>query len=177
MDYVWDVFLHKILIQSSISDTWWFWDVGSKTRLPAVKARKWKLEVCVPIIIKATMQIYLMDKRALSLFLGVVSGHFVCDTFCGMDYAWHFSLGNFDTKPNLQHLVVLRCRFWLPLPNMKAGSQKQEVCIPIIMREQLAMCDTILWLCSQEELCPILEWGLNLQKLTGFASNFMALLY
>lgn len=76
-DYVWDVFLCKILIQSSISDTWWFWDVGSKTRLPAVKARKWKLEVCIPIIIKATMQIYLMNEQALSSFLRVVSGDLV----------------------------------------------------------------------------------------------------
>jgi hypothetical protein len=65
-------------------------DVGSKTRLPAVKARKWKLEVCIPIIIKATMQIYLMDERALSSFLRVVSGGFVCDTFCGMEYACLF---------------------------------------------------------------------------------------
>jgi hypothetical protein len=37
MDYVWDVFLWKFLIQSSISDTWWFWDAGSKTCLPEVK--------------------------------------------------------------------------------------------------------------------------------------------
>lgn len=112
---------------------------GFQNLLAWSEARKWKLEVCIPIIIKATMQIYLMDGQALSSFLNVISGGFVCDTSCCMDYAWHFSLGNFNTKLNLQHLVVLRGRFRLPLPNMKAGSQKQEVCIPIFMRQQLAV--------------------------------------